>query len=161
MLTEPRYGEKIAVQTPTHLVCAVEFAAGGMANLMISWEIWASKLPMMEVYGTEGTLRLPHWNHYEAEFDLYRQGPADADWQAMVTGRPYAGGSWRGLGVAEMAAALLAGRPHRASGERANHVLEIMEGVVRSAATDAPQAMTTPYTRPEPFAAGLREGELR
>ena len=161
VLTEPRYGEKIAVQTPTHLVCALEFAAGGMANLMISWEIWASKLPMMEVYGTEGTLRLPHWNHYEAEFDLYRQGPADADWQAMVTGRPYAGGSWRGLGVAEMAAALLAGRPHRASGERANHVLEIMEGVVRSAATDAPQAMTTPYTRPEPFAAGLREGELR
>ena len=160
VLSEPRYGEKIDVQTPTHLVCALEFEAGGMANLMISWEIWASKLPVMEVYGTEGTLRLPHWNHYEAEFDRYRQGPEGGDWQAMVTERPYAAGSWRGLGVADMAAAILSGRPHRASGERANHVLEIMEGVVRSAATDVPVAMTTPYTRPEPFAERLREGEL-
>ena len=78
----------------------------------------------------------------------------------MVTERPYAAGSWRGLGVADMAAALLSGRPHRASGERANHVLEIMQGVVRSAASDVPVAMTTPYEKPQPFAERLREGEL-
>ena len=64
------------------------------------------------------------------------------------------GGPWRGLGVADMAAALLSGRPHRASGERANHVLEIMAGLVLSAATDAPVPITTSYTKPEPFAAG-------
>ena len=160
VLTEPRFGEKIDVRTPTHLVCALEFEAGGLANLMISWEVWASKLPMMEVYGTEGTLRLPHWNHYEAEFDLYRQGPEGGDWQAMATERPYVGGSWRGLGVADMAAAILRGRPHRASGERANHVLEIMAGLVRSAAADRPVTIDTPYEKPELLPAGLRTGEL-
>ncbi|MDE0447909.1 MAG: hypothetical protein OXH96_14695 [Spirochaetaceae bacterium] len=36
--TEPRFGERIDVQTPTHLVCALEFEAGGLANLMISWK---------------------------------------------------------------------------------------------------------------------------
>ena len=158
--TEPRFGETIDVQTPTHLVCALEFEAGGLANLMISWEIWASKLPMMEVYGTEGTIRLPHWNHYEAEFDLYRHGPEGGTWQAVTTERPYAAGSWRGLGVADMAAALLSGRPHRASGERANHVLEIMAGLVDSAETGAPIPVTTPYTKPDPFPANLADGEL-
>ena len=158
--TEPRFGEKIDVQTPTHLVCALEFEAGGLANLMISWEIWASKLPLMEVYGTEGTIRLPHWNHYEAEFDLYRQGPDGGVWQAITTERPYAAGSWRGLGVADMAAALLSGRPHRASGERANHVLEIMAALVHSADTGAPVPITTPYTKPAPFPANLAEGKL-
>ena len=160
VLTEPRFGERIEVQTPTHLVCVLEFEAGGLANLMISWEVWASKLPVMEVYGTAGTIRLPHWNHYEAEFDLYRQGPDGGAWQAATSERPYTGGSWRGLGVADMAAAILAGRPHRASGARANHVLEIMAGLVRSAAIDAPVAITTPYTKPEPFADDLAEGEL-
>ena len=158
--TEPRFGENIDVQTPTHLVCALEFEAGGLANLMISWEIWASKLPVMEVYGTEGTIRLPHWNFYEADFELYRQGPEGGAWHAIATERPYVGGSWRGLGVADMAAAILSGRPHRASGERANHVLEIMESLVHSAATDALVAITTPYTKPEPFTAGLATGEL-
>ena len=157
--TEPRFGENIDVQTPTHLVCALEFEAGGLANLMISWEIWASKLPVMEVYGTEGTIRLPHWNFYEADFELYRQGPEGGAWHAIATERPYVGGSWRGLGVADMAAAILSGRPHRASGERANHVLEIMESLVHSAATDALVAITTPYTKPEPFTAGLATGE--
>ena len=158
--TEPSFGEKIDVQTPTHLVCALEFEAGGLANLMISWEIWASKLPLMEVYGTEGTIRLPHWNHYEAEFDLYRQEPEGGAWQAITTERPYAAGSWRGLGVADMAAALLSGRPHCASGERANHVLEIMAGLVHSADTAAPVPITTPYTKPAPLPANLAEGDL-
>ena len=102
----------------------------------------------MEVCGTEGTIRLPHWNHYEAEFDLYRHGPEGGTWQAVTTERPYAAGSWRGLGVADMAAALLSGRPHRASGERANHVLEIMAGLVRSAETGAPIPITTPTPSP-------------
>ena len=92
--------------------------------------------------------------------DLYRQRPDGGAWQAMTTERPYAAGSWRGLGVADMAAALLSGRPHRASGERANHVLEIMAGLVHSADTGAPVPITTPYEKPQILPAGLRDGDL-
>ena len=35
----------------------------------------------------------------------------------------------RGLGVADMATAIVSGRPHRASGELAYHVLDIMESI--------------------------------
>ena len=160
VLTEQRFGEKIGIKTPTHLVCALEYEEGGMANLMISWEIWASKLPNMEIYGTEGTMRLPHWNNYQSDFDLFTKEGGGGDWQNIETGRPYVGGSYRGLGMADMAAAIIADRPHRASGERANHVLDIMEGLVRAAREDKPIEMTTPYDRPELFAENVQEGEI-
>ena len=160
VVTEQRFGEKIEIETPTHLVCALEYEEGGMANLMISWEIWASKLPNMEIYGTEGTMRLPHWNNYQRDFDLFTKEGGGGDWQNIETGRPYVGGSYRGLGMADMAAAIIADRPHRASGERANHVLDIMEGLVRSAREDKPIEMTTSYDRPELFAENVQEGEI-
>ncbi len=160
VLSEPRFGEKIDVQTPTHLVCALEYADGGMANLMISWEIWASRLPFMEIYGTDGTIRLPHWNSYEDNFEVYTKTEKGGSWATIQTQRPYVGGSYRGLGMAEMAAAILTDKPHRASGERANHVLDIMEGLVRSAREDKPIQMSTPYEKPEIFADDLQEGEI-
>jgi predicted dehydrogenase len=82
------------------------------------------------------------------------------DWENIQTHRPYVGGPYRGLGMAEMAAAILTNRPHRASGERANHVLDIMEGLVHSSQEDRPIDMTTPYEKPEIFADGLEEGEI-
>ena len=160
VLTEQRFGEKIEIKTPTHLVCALEYEDGGMANLMISWEGWASKLPNMEIYGTDGTIRLPHWNNYQSDFDLYKKTDDGGDWQNIETHRPYVGGSYRGLGMAEMAAAILTDKPHRASGDRANHVLDIMESLVRSAREDKPIAMTTPYERPELFAENAQEGQI-
>lgn len=158
VLTEERFGEKIDVQTPTHLVCALEFADGGMATLQISWEIWATKLPDMEIYGSEGTIRLPHWNNYQPDFDVFMR--ETKSWEHIETHWPYVGGSYRGLGLAEMAAAILTDSPHRASGARANHVLDIMEGLVRSAREDRPVEMTTPYEKPELFADSLAEGQI-
>ena len=40
---------------------------------------------------------------------------------------PWTEGNLRSLGLADMAAAIRADRPHRASGELALHVLEVME----------------------------------
>jgi hypothetical protein len=39
----------------------------------------------------------------------------------------------RGYGVVDLALALRHGRPHRASGALALHVLDVMEGLLRSA----------------------------
>jgi hypothetical protein len=38
-------------------------------------------------------------------------------------------GNSRGLGITEMAEAITEGRPHRASGKLAYHVLDIMHGI--------------------------------
>ena len=51
-----------------------------------------------------------------------------------------------------MAAAIRQGRPHRASGALALHVLEVMEGLARSAETGAFVEIATRPERPRPLA---------
>jgi len=50
--------------------------------------------------------------------------------------------------------------PHRTSSERTSHVLDIMEGFVRSSQEDRPIKMTMPYENPEIFADDLAEGQI-
>ena len=54
----------------------------------------------------------------------------------------------RGLGVLDLARGLRSGAPHRASGEIALHVLEILEAIDRSARTGAFELVLTSFTRP-------------
>ena len=54
----------------------------------------------------------------------------------------------RGLGVLDLARGLRSGAPHRASGEIALHVLEILEAIDRSARTGAFEPVLTSFTRP-------------
>ena len=55
-----------------------------------------------------------------------------------------------------MARAIETGRPHRASGELAFHVLEIMESVVRAGATHTVVELTSTVERPAPVPLGAR-----
>ena len=55
-----------------------------------------------------------------------RRAPARTG-RSAPTEHPYADGNYRIIGVADMAHAIRSGRPHRASGELAFHVLEVME----------------------------------
>ena len=61
----------------------------------------------------------------------------------------------RGLGAAEMAWSILAGRPHRASVEMALHVLEIIHGIFTSADTGKTYGMETKFERPKPLPEGF------
>lgn len=69
---------------------------------------------------------------------LLRSGEPDAGW----TDIPSFGESRdRGVGVLEMARAIRAGRPPRASGELAYHVLDVTLAIEESAATGRPVAV--------------------
>lgn len=59
-----------------------------------------------------------------------------------------------------MANALQSGRPHRASGALANHVLEIMLAFDKSSKLGAKVELTTSCERPAPLPLGLEEGQL-
>ena len=69
----------------------------------------------------------PNWFGGEIEF------AAEKDkWQKLKTELPYADGNYRSIGLADMAHAIRSDRPHRASGDLALHVLEVMEAFGRS-----------------------------
>jgi hypothetical protein len=66
----------------------------------------------------------------------------------------------RGLGVADMACALRSGRPHRASGELAYHVLDVMLAVDDASRSNAHVMIASTCERPAPLVAGLPPGIL-
>ena len=71
-------------------------------------------------------MSVPDPNTFGGPVRLRRAG--STEWQEIPIPFPYTTNS-RGIGVADMAHALQSGRSHRASGELAFHVLEIMESI--------------------------------
>ena len=62
--SQPRYGEKIPVTTPTTIHAVLEFANGALITLGASWDIWKHGHRNMELYGTEGSLVVPDPNFF-------------------------------------------------------------------------------------------------
>jgi len=126
--SEPKKGRTIAVETPTHLAAVLDFAAGPIVQLTTSFDIWGHTQPCIEIYGSEGSLSVPDPNGFGGPVRLCRAG---GEWHEVGLDRAYAQNS-RGLGVLDMVLAEAEGRPHRASGGLAFHVLDVMHAVGES-----------------------------
>jgi predicted dehydrogenase len=51
--SQPKHGQKITVNTPTHIAGTMDFASGVIGTIVTSFDIWGSNVPLMEIYGTE------------------------------------------------------------------------------------------------------------
>ncbi len=153
----PRLGDRVEVGTPTHVSALLEFAGGQVGTVVASFDVWASELPRLEIYGSEGTLLLPDPNFFGGTVRLRRAG-ADA-WSEVPLSHGYAETS-RGLGAADLARALRSGRRQRASGELAYHVLDIMQAALESAERGERVTLASAVERPAPLPLGLADGEL-
>jgi predicted dehydrogenase len=155
--SQPKHGKVIDVEVPTHVTGIVDFAAGAVGTIITSFDVWKAELPRIEIYGSEGTLSVPDPNTFGGPVRVWH---ADAkDWEEIALLPNYAS-NWRGLGVADMAHALRGGRPNRASGELAYHVLDIMHAF--HDASDEGRAITLESTcqRPAQLKADLPVGVL-
>lgn len=124
--SEPLRGQMIKVEVPTHISATLDFAGGPVATMVASFDVRGSAVPRIEVYGTDGTLAVPDPNTFGGPVRVLR---SLADGWTDVALDPGFGEQARGIGVADMVLAMAAGRPHRASGELALHVLDVMQSV--------------------------------
>ncbi len=143
-----RKGQPIPVETPTHIVAALDFASGPTVQLTTSFDVLHHTLPPIELYGSEGTLQVPDPNGFGGPIRLRRRGE-DA-WAEVPLARPYAENT-RGLGVVDMVRAIREGRPHRASGALAQHVLETMQAALDSDRDGRRVTLPDGPQRPEPM----------
>ena len=127
--SEPRRGEQIDVEVPTHVATVIDFASGPVATLVTSFDVQASRYRNIEIYGTEATLSVPNPNTFEGPVMIRRV--ADSAWTEIEVRSPYIP-QHRGIGLADMIWATRTGRPHRASSTLALHVLELMTASVAS-----------------------------
>ncbi len=127
--SEPFRGTKIQVETPTHVQGLLEFAAGPIATLITSFDVWHSNLPRIEIYGSEGMLSVPDPNTFGGPVVVWKPDAKEGETIPLLSIREK---NSRGLGVADMATAIRSGPPHRAKGEMAYNVLDIMHTIPES-----------------------------
>jgi predicted dehydrogenase len=154
--SKEHYGEKIPVETPTHIAGVLDFDSGAVATIITSFDIWAAHLPRIEIYGSEGSLSVPDPNIFGGTVQVYR--PGTKEWEDVPLTHSAEVG--RGIGVADLAYGLVSGRPHRASGELAYHVLDVMHAFEESSASNHHIDITSSVPRPAPLPVGLPLGQL-
>ncbi|WP_152046325.1 Gfo/Idh/MocA family protein [Aureimonas psammosilenae] len=146
--SEPRRGQMIDVEVPTHVAGALQFTNGAVVTVAMSFDVAGHKHLPLEIYGTEGSLTVPDPNHFGGEPLFLRKG---GEWEPVAVTEPFADGNYRSIGLADMAAAIRQNRAHRASGALALHVLEVMEAFGRSAETGRFIEIETRPERPAPL----------
>lgn len=144
----PKRGTEFPVQVPTHTAALVEYGAGQAAQLLFSWDSPLSRQGFFEITGSEATLAIPDPNRFDGDLRIRRAG--DGDWTVIPSVGATAG---RGMGVVDMARAIAAGEPHRAGGDMALHVLELMAKIDQSAATGQFEPVETTFDTPAPLSA--------
>jgi len=144
--SQPHSGKVIQVETPTHIVGVLDFGSGAIGQITTSFDVWHHHMPLLEIYGTEGSLSVPDPNGFGGPVKI--RGAKDSDWQEVLITKPYAENS-RGLGVLDMAMAIRENRPHRASGDLAFHVLDVMQAVLEASDTGESQTIESGEGRPE------------
>jgi len=153
--SQPKCGMVLDVECPTHIMGIMEFANGAIGTIAMSFDVWAAQVPCLEIYGTEGTLAVPDPNCFGGPVRLWRNGA----WNEVPLSHGYAEQS-RSIGLADMAYGLRTGRPHRASGEMAYHVLDVMCGFYDAWEQGRWVALETTCERPAPLPLGLAAGCL-
>lgn len=144
--TGPRAGEPVPVAVDTGISGILEHASGAVSRVSFSFDTWATRVPLFEVHGTTGSIAVPDPNRFDDPVEAWTE--ATGEWRPVPPNAGYRGAG-RGYGLADMAHAIATDRPHRASGELAQHVLEIMDAVTRSSAEHAVITLTTTVPRPE------------
>jgi len=154
--SEPKKGQVIKVDVPTHVAGLMEFANGAIGTIITSFDVWAAELPRIEIYGTKGTLSVPDPNGFGGPVRVFL--PQEG-WKEVSLTHGYEENS-RGIGVADMAYALRSGRKHRASGELAYHVLDIMHAFHDASDQGKRVDLESTCERPAALPVGLKPGTL-
>jgi len=155
--SDKKFGQKVDVEVPTHVAGVLDFASGAIGTITTSFDVWAADVPCIQIFGTEGSLSVPDPNGFGGVPKVKRMG-ANA-WSDFPLTHGYEENA-RGIGPADMAAAIAAGRPHRASGELAYHVLDIMHAFHDASDQGCHIQLESCCQRPAPMAMGLLKGQL-
>jgi len=155
--SQPKYGTKIKVDVPTHVIGVMDFANGTIGTIITSFDIWGAQLPRIEIYGTEASLSVPDPNGFGGPVSILHAG--SKKWNEVPLTHGYTDQS-RSIGVADMAKAIKTRRPHRANGEMAYHILDVMHAFHDASNQGKHIELQSTCTRPAPLPMGLRNGEL-
>ena len=151
------YGETICTPNESVVTAILELESGVTGTIHHNQESLKPDRADFAVYGRKGILMLGNPNYFGGtarilqDPEIIRRGvEQDPTVKAVAPGNEFSENS-RGLGVAEMAAAISAGQKNRASKELALHVLDILESIELSGKTGEMADVRSSCERPAPF----------
>jgi predicted dehydrogenase len=163
----PRNGEIIDVEIDTHSLSLIEFDCGVIGSMTMSFDVWESETPRLEIYGSEGSICIPDLDpvHGANNFDgpvwfrrrkdsrwEFQPRPIDRPEQWLVAENRYGyNANYRGLGLRDLAQARVENREPRADGKLAFHVLEALIAIEESARAQRFQEISSTVKRPDPM----------
>ncbi|GGD75913.1 Gfo/Idh/MocA family protein [Microbacterium murale] len=149
----PLQGTPLDVSIDTHISAILFHESGVSSTVTMSFDIWQSRAPMIEIYGTAGTISVADPNRFDDPTEVWTTD--HPEWRVVPQSGGYADAG-RGVGLSDMARGIETGRPHRASGDLAFHVLEIMEAVIIAGRERRVVELVSTTERPESVPAGSR-----
>ena len=158
ILSEPRHGETVPVETPTTLMALLEFQSGATVTLGTSWDVKAHRHSHMELYGKTGAMFLPDPNFFGGPLEISDNEGNITD--APTWDHPFGvanegtegdnpRANYRCAGLADMIQAIHENRPHRCSLDLAVHAVDVMTAILDSAEKRSFVDMETTCARPE------------
>jgi predicted dehydrogenase len=167
----PKKGETFSVGTFTTLNAILTFLNGATVSFLASWDVWRHGVRPIELHGTLASIRVPDPDTFGGDVELSANNRllnihdaknvalegTEVDWLIHNTSKKTFGGinypagnpviaNYRSIGLAEMANAIVEGRPHRCSGRFALHALAVMLGIIESAESGEPVKIGVPGT---------------
>ena len=120
--SEPKAGQVIKVDVPTHVAGIMEFGDGALGTLTTSFDVFpAGSYDFIEVYGSEGSMIIPDPNNFGGKIKIRGRG----EWEERGLTFDFSENS-RGVGLCEICRAIREGREARTSCNLTYHALEVM-----------------------------------
>ena len=140
-------GAPFTVTTPDFVTANLDLEGGVLVRLTTNFYVTQrGKQIGIELHGDAGSLHLSSWQNPDATLEFAEFGKP---YEPVSLG-DVPGIQW-GRGVQEMVAAMLEHRPHRATGEQAAHIVEILNAVKTSMETDRSVEIGSSFPPPAPL----------
>jgi predicted dehydrogenase len=149
----PEFGQEYTYPNEGQVTAVLQLENGVAGSFTLNGESNLIDMADFTIYGTKGILKLTDPNGFGGEIRCLPSS-MEADNEYVLDNTFAYTDNSRGVGVAEMADAILHGRKNRASKEMAYHVLDIISQIMRSNVTGSFEKVTSTCTLPEPFANG-------
>ena len=162
----PKKGKKIKVECPTTYFSTIKFQNGTTIRLTLSFDVISHLRNHIELYGEKGSMIVPDPNMFGGSVLLSTKlgnkwknfktnkmvlGKINIRTQSSRANESPTNANYRGVGLAEMIYSIQNKKKHRCNGDLSLHVLNIIDGIHKSAKNGKKFNIKTKCDRPKFF----------
>ncbi len=139
-------GEPFTPEAPDFGVAVVELESRTVVRLTANFYVsHLTKQGGIELHGDTGSIFLSDWQEFDATVELAQFGE---QYRTVPVENAFRGTDW-GRALGDLSDAIGSGRPHRATGAHAAHIVEILDAITTSVAEGRAIEITSSFAPPE------------